>query len=318
MENKTISELNTNSNIGGENLFVTVASGDTMNVSLSAVTSHINNIIGSPITGGTYTAGTATFTNNTGGTFTVTGFSTGSTSGTDIRVTGGTYTAGTATFRNNTGGTFTVTGFSTGSTSGTDIRVTGGTFSNGTATFRNNTGGTFTVVGFGTITTDKFVESGSYDTKGILSLNYNTGGGFSVVGRIPTYSEMIINIAQNNNTKAIISAATIYNDTLFSLDSVTRVGDDVISFDVALNGSLDDALNYYYDMSTIPYDASGLTYSVLSLGVKDVIIPADNKNPILSFRILSIVAPSELDKDFSVGITEESILRLHIKLYPQL
>jgi hypothetical protein len=32
---------------------------------------------------------------------------------TDIRVTGGTYTAGTATFRNNTGGTFNVTGFST-------------------------------------------------------------------------------------------------------------------------------------------------------------------------------------------------------------
>jgi hypothetical protein len=35
---------------------------------------------------------------------------------TDIRVTGGTYTAGTATFRNNTGGTFTVTGFITGNT----------------------------------------------------------------------------------------------------------------------------------------------------------------------------------------------------------
>ena len=36
----------------------------------------------------------------------------------DIRVTGGTYTAGTAIFTNNTGGTFTVTGFTTGSTSG--------------------------------------------------------------------------------------------------------------------------------------------------------------------------------------------------------
>ncbi len=37
-------------------------------------------------------------------------------SGTEVFVTGGTYTAGTATFRNNTGGTFTVTGFTTGST----------------------------------------------------------------------------------------------------------------------------------------------------------------------------------------------------------
>jgi len=36
---------------------------------------------------------------------------------TDIRVTGGTYTAGTATFTNNTGGTFNVTGFTTGGTS---------------------------------------------------------------------------------------------------------------------------------------------------------------------------------------------------------
>jgi hypothetical protein len=37
----------------------------------------------------------------------LTGFSTAST--TDV--TGGTYTAGTAVFRNNTGGTFNVTGF---------------------------------------------------------------------------------------------------------------------------------------------------------------------------------------------------------------
>ena len=37
---------------------------------------------------------------------------------TDITVTGGTYTAGTATFTNNTGGTFNVTGFLTGSTGG--------------------------------------------------------------------------------------------------------------------------------------------------------------------------------------------------------
>jgi hypothetical protein len=43
---------------------------------------------------------------------------------TDIRVTGGTYSAGTATFTNNTGGTFSVTGFTTtftGNTSGTCI-----------------------------------------------------------------------------------------------------------------------------------------------------------------------------------------------------
>jgi hypothetical protein len=49
---------------------------------------------------------TKPFRNNTG-TFNVTGFSTGG--GVDVFVTGGTYTAGTATFRNITGGTFNVT-----------------------------------------------------------------------------------------------------------------------------------------------------------------------------------------------------------------
>ena len=64
---------------------------------------------------------------------------------TDIYVTGGTYSNGTSTFRNNTGGTFNVTGFYTG---GTDVFVTGGTYFNGTARFVNNTGGTFNVTGF--------------------------------------------------------------------------------------------------------------------------------------------------------------------------
>ena len=129
------------------------------------------------VTGGTYNSGTATFTNNTGGTFNVTGFYTGYTAPIDIRVTGGTYNAGTAVFTNNTGGTFSVTGFNTNTatafTGGTvtgntlftngvsantisattylglpiDIRVTGGTYSNGTTTFTNNTGGTFSVTG---------------------------------------------------------------------------------------------------------------------------------------------------------------------------
>ena len=40
-----------------------------------------------------------------------------STSSFDVFVTGGTYTNGTALFTNNTGGTFNVSGFTTGSTS---------------------------------------------------------------------------------------------------------------------------------------------------------------------------------------------------------
>ena len=157
------------------------------------------------VTGGTYSAGTAVFTNNTGGTFNVTGFSasvaTQFTGGTvtgatffnnglsantfsastylglpiDVFVTGATKSNDVATFVNNTGGTFTLTGltdtiftggtvvgptyFTNGLTANTfsattylnlplDIRVTGGTYSAGTAVFKNNTGGTFSVTGF--------------------------------------------------------------------------------------------------------------------------------------------------------------------------
>ena len=62
---------------------------------------------------------------------------------TDIRVTGGTYSNGTATFTNNTGGTFSVTGFSTGNT---DTYVTGFTYNNNVFTISNNTGGTLSVL----------------------------------------------------------------------------------------------------------------------------------------------------------------------------
>ena len=72
---------------------------------------------------------------------------------TDTYVSGGTYAGGTATYTNSTGGTFTVTGFSTGS--GTDTFVSGGTYSNGTATYTNSTGGTFSVTGFSDTTMTK-------------------------------------------------------------------------------------------------------------------------------------------------------------------
>ena len=54
----------------------------------------------------------------------------------DIRVTGGTYSAGTATFTNNTGGTFSVTGFSTGSS--VTQGITGATNGNGISTSISN------------------------------------------------------------------------------------------------------------------------------------------------------------------------------------
>lgn len=151
--------------------------GNTLLDNLTATTISATTYLGLPldiyVTGGTYNniTGTATFTNNTGGTFNVTGFNTGTSStftgGTvtgptvftnglsantfsastylglpvDIRVTGATKSGTVATFTNNTGGTFTLTGLS-------DTFVTGGTYNGSQITFTNNTGGTFNVTGF--------------------------------------------------------------------------------------------------------------------------------------------------------------------------
>lgn len=94
--------------------------------------------------------------------------------GTDITVTGGTYdnSTGTATFTNTTGGTFNVTGFTTGGT-GTDTFLTGGTYnkSTGDLDLNQNDGKTVTVTG---ITDTNIANTNlTLDQSRILSLNGN-------------------------------------------------------------------------------------------------------------------------------------------------
>lgn len=163
------------------------------------------------VTGGTYLNGTATFTNNTGGTFNVTGFKTS-----DLIVTGGTYSNGTATFTNNTGGTFNVTGFKT-----SDLVVTGGTYSNGTATFTNNTGGTFNVTGFKT--SDLVITGGTY-TDGIATFTNNTGGTFNVTGF--KTSDLVITGGTYNNGVATFTNNTggTFNITGFKTSDLVVTG----------------------------------------------------------------------------------------------
>jgi hypothetical protein len=103
------------------------------------------------VTGGTYSNGTATFTNNTGGTFNITGFFT---SANDIRVTGATYSNNTFTYTNNTGGTFSVLfNTMTGLTINGDLNVTGTIFSTGSTQFISTTGITISAVTLSTGTT---------------------------------------------------------------------------------------------------------------------------------------------------------------------
>jgi hypothetical protein len=145
------------------------------------------------VTGGTANNSTKayTFTNNTGGTFSVIGL-------TDMTITGGTYSAGNAIFTNNTGGTFTVTGFTT-----TDTFTTGLTYSNNNVTIKQNQGQPDLSVNINTMTgltvtgsliantisattyqnlpLDIRVTGGTYSAGNALFTN-NTGGTFTVTG----------------------------------------------------------------------------------------------------------------------------------------
>jgi hypothetical protein len=136
------------------------------------------------VTGGTYSNGTALFTNSTGGTFNVSGFAID----TNTYVTGGTYSNGTSIFTNSTGGTFSVSGYYTGYTAPVDVYVTGGTYSSGTATFRNNTGGTFNVTGFVANDTNTYVTGATTNNASkIYTFTNSTGGTFNVTGLTDIY-----------------------------------------------------------------------------------------------------------------------------------
>jgi hypothetical protein len=189
------------------------------------------------VTGGTYSAGTAIFTNNSGGTFSVSGLTTPFTGGTvsgstiflaglsattisgttylglpiDIFVTGGTYSAGTAQFTNNTGGTFSVTGFKTD-----DVFVTGGTYSAGTAQFINNTGGTFSVSGFLTGQTDTYVTGLTFSNNVLTLQQTNNQANITIL--VNNFSGLTVNggISANTISANTISATTYINLPAFS------------------------------------------------------------------------------------------------------
>ena len=142
------------------------------------------------VTGGTYSNGTSVFTNNTGGTFSVTGFSTGYTLTSAAIITSLGYTPYDSNNPNNyiSGITFnnvtTALGY-TPLSAYTDTFVTGGTYSDGTTTFTNNTGGTFSVTGYSTSTATEF-------TGGTVTGATNFTGGLSMSGQpVSTYGLIV-------------------------------------------------------------------------------------------------------------------------------
>ena len=123
--------------------------------------------------------------------------------GTDITVTGGTYSNGTATFTNTTGGTFNVTGFTSGS--GSDTTITGGTYNLGTATLdlNNSTGGTVNISG---VTGQNIANTNlTLDNNRVLTLNGNDFDVIGGVGeRLSlTSSDLILSAATAGGTVSI-------------------------------------------------------------------------------------------------------------------
>jgi hypothetical protein len=267
----TVSGLTINGNL-------TVTGNTTVNnLSVSALTAttisattYLNLPIDVRVTGGTYNnpTGTATFTNNTGGTFNVTGFYTNAN---DIFVTGGTpnNSAHTYTFTNNTGGTFTVVGL-------TDITITGGTYSAGTATFSNNTGGTFNVSGFFTGATDVFVTGGTTSrvlNNTTLLFKNNTGGTFTVTGITDVF---VTGITINNAT---------YDLTVGRNDGVnltTNLG--ILSTDIKVTGG-----TYNINTGVVTFtNSTGGTFTVsgFTSGMTDTRVSSFTYNNANTFTIV--------------------------------
>lgn len=174
-----------------------------------SATTYLNLPIDIRVTGGTYNNGTgiATFTNNTGGTFNVTGFYTNAN---DVYVTGGTpnNAAKTYTFTNNTGGTFTVTSL-------TDITITGTTFANNILTLTNNTGGTFTTLinNFSGLTINGNLNVTGTTTTSILSATtyLNLPTDIRVTGGTVSRSSNLTTLTFTNNTGGTFNVSSIFD-----------------------------------------------------------------------------------------------------------
>ena len=160
------------------------------------------------ITGGTYTSetGTLALNDNTGGTVTVTGFTSGG--GQNTYVTGGTVTydsVGTLRLFNNNDTSVNITGLTS---------ITGATLVGSTLTLSDNLGSSISVSGFTTTSSDTFVTGATYDdSTGILTLTRNDGntvgaGGFSYIKSL-TLSNNNLTITPNIGAPALAQVEAI-------------------------------------------------------------------------------------------------------------
>ena len=190
-------------NTNNYDLTLTGDKGLTLTQSLAILSSDMT------IVSGSYnpTNGVATFINNSGGTFNVTGFLTGYT---DFVVSGLTYNnlTGTLTLSQTNGSVLTTSGFLTGTT--TDFFVTGGTYSNGTLTLRRQNG-SLTVSGF--LTTNTFTTGFTYSNNNLtisrnqgqppLSVNISLMTGLTINGNL--------NVTGNTSVRRLVGTTALFS-----------------------------------------------------------------------------------------------------------
>ena len=294
----------------------------TYKVTLANLTKIVGTGIGA-ITGGTYDryTGITTLTNNTGGTFTISGYfkpaddvyvnnlifdtsnydltvtrndgwsnteNLGILAG-DLRVTGGTYNSntGVGTFTNNSGGTFNVSGFLTGYT---DTIITAFTYNNNTFTISDSKGSVFnatmnTMTGLtingnlivnGTNnlpipTLQQVTNSGNSTTNDIYvgSLYTQPPTGFVHTSSIHTNTNLKL-IDVDDITKWTFEMSGVANAITFHLDNVTDSRlvywpdkSGTVAFLDDLSGATASSALTYNNNTVTLVDQSGRTFSTV-------------------------------------------------------
>jgi hypothetical protein len=192
----------------------------------------------------------------------------------DLTVTGGTYDSGTGTgtFTNNTGGTFTVTGFLVGYT---DTKVTGFTYDNiNTFTIYDNSGTTFnasiTTLSATTISGGTFYGDGSnltgvggagaevtgftYDNLNNLTILDSTGGTFSV--NVDVMSALTVTNGLSGGTISITNSPSVSVSPTYILSRNSLTGEIEFTAYSAITRTI-DPFNNVGSASTVTWDVSG-------------------------------------------------------------
>jgi hypothetical protein len=246
------------------------------------------------VTGGTYNSsnGVVTFTDNSGGTFSVSGFTTNYTNDT---VTAGTYSVGT-TFNGGSinfistlpANNFSVTGL-------TNTFVTGGTYSTGPAfsgnsiQFRNNSGSIFDVTGI----RNTFVTGGTYSS----STTFN-GGSIRLIDN----SGNILNVTGITDT--FITGGTYSAGTQFNNNFITFVNNSGNTFTVTgienlfVTGGTYSAGTTFSGNSIQFINNSGGTFTVS--GLRDTVVTGGTYSIGSSFSGNSIQFVNNSGETFSV------------------